>query len=734
MTQNLSILAAIGFVAPALAVAGLALAAIPVIIHILNRRRYKVHRWAAMTYLMEALRKNRRRLQFEHWLLMTIRCCALILAGVALARPLGCSNSATGRLLGSATRLNVFVIDNTASMAYQRLSGQSRTNFDRAKALTGEILKDLSTAHDAVSIVPTAGEMPAIARAATYDLDAARQAAADLPQQFTGGDLSSALRQSLEVARTAGSFPSRRLYILTDATKPAWQDPRVAQALRQLGPDLAATFDVVHIDVAPDRMPNASVSDLHVLGNVVTTGMPSDFAAKPRAFGGRSASMVWQVGSQVAAASGTISLTPDTPEQVLPQVSFKADEPVAITARLEPSDQLPEDDSASLTVEVRKRVSVLIASGEPGRTPLESPGATLQLALSPAAGADAADATRAPARVERISDTELSSKPLAQFDAVILAGASRLAESDARQLRIYVEQGGTLLVFMGEGMAPDNVNQLLGSRGLLPGKITSLATTPENANAFRFDFRPDAALHPLLRVFRGEQQSGLATARIWTYARTDIDPKLNVQRVLDFATGDASRGNDPAITLHNVGRGRVVFFATSADTRWTTLPGKPAFVALINEIVLGTVADQSAWMNIPAGQRLQIPRRVAGAGAPTLSDSQGKPLTLDPAPANQSDLAYISEVLVRPGQYRLKFDSKNIPISVQFPASESDLTHLSPAAIKTALGEMNLQQTHDEVPAATLSAAQRADFSWPVLLAVLGLLGLESFLAMWFRQ
>src|SRR5258706_433004 len=61
------------FVAPWFAFAGAALASIPIIIHILNRRRFKTVRWAAMEYLLQAMRKNRRRLKFEQWLLLATR-------------------------------------------------------------------------------------------------------------------------------------------------------------------------------------------------------------------------------------------------------------------------------------------------------------------------------------------------------------------------------------------------------------------------------------------------------------------------------------------------------------------------------------------------------------------------------------------------------------------------------------------------------------------------------------
>ena len=62
---------------PSFAVAGVLLAAIPIAIHLLNRRRYKVVEWAAMDFLMRAMKRNRKRLRFEQWLLLATRCAVL---------------------------------------------------------------------------------------------------------------------------------------------------------------------------------------------------------------------------------------------------------------------------------------------------------------------------------------------------------------------------------------------------------------------------------------------------------------------------------------------------------------------------------------------------------------------------------------------------------------------------------------------------------------------------------
>src|SRR5947208_16905567 len=83
---------AISFVTPGFFIAGALLVGLPILIHILNRRRYKIVPWAAMEYLLAAMKKNRRRLKFEQWMLLATRCLVMLFLGLALARPLGCTD------------------------------------------------------------------------------------------------------------------------------------------------------------------------------------------------------------------------------------------------------------------------------------------------------------------------------------------------------------------------------------------------------------------------------------------------------------------------------------------------------------------------------------------------------------------------------------------------------------------------------------------------------------------
>src|SRR5947209_10287843 len=144
---------AAGFISPWFFWAGLAAVSIPILIHLLNRRRFKVVKWAAMEYLLQAMRKNRRRLKFEQWLLLAVRCALVALVGLALARPLGCENNTLASLAGQRNGLHVFVIDNSYSMSYEAERPGAKTHLDQAKIIAKGMMDRLVRGGEAVVIV-----------------------------------------------------------------------------------------------------------------------------------------------------------------------------------------------------------------------------------------------------------------------------------------------------------------------------------------------------------------------------------------------------------------------------------------------------------------------------------------------------------------------------------------------------------------------------------------------------
>src|SRR5437016_14597421 len=71
-----------------LALVGLAAAAIPALLHLLERRVPPEAEFPPLRYLSEAERQNARRLKLRHLLLLLLRTALIVLLALAAARPL----------------------------------------------------------------------------------------------------------------------------------------------------------------------------------------------------------------------------------------------------------------------------------------------------------------------------------------------------------------------------------------------------------------------------------------------------------------------------------------------------------------------------------------------------------------------------------------------------------------------------------------------------------------------
>lgn len=88
-------------------------AVIPVIIHLLNRRRHRTVKWAAMSFILKATRESRGKKKLKHLIILTARTLALAAIIIAVAQPL------IGGLLGwGGSKLDtvVLVLDRSLSM------------------------------------------------------------------------------------------------------------------------------------------------------------------------------------------------------------------------------------------------------------------------------------------------------------------------------------------------------------------------------------------------------------------------------------------------------------------------------------------------------------------------------------------------------------------------------------------------------------------------------------------
>jgi hypothetical protein len=220
----------------------------------------------------------------------------------------------------------------------------------------------------------------------------------------------------------------------------------------------------------------------------------------------------------------------------------------------------------------------------------------------------------------------------------------------------------------------------------------------------------------------------------------DVPSDSGVERVLNYLPTDAKSPQDPAITVHTLDQGRVVFVSTSANDDWMNFAAKPNYPPLMHELLSGSVRTGDYWMNLTVGQSIKIPPTVRVTSTPSITDPNGLPVVVDIAPDSDSHDGreakgvYHTAPINKPGIYTLSLGGdRKVPIAVNVPArDEANVTTLTDDAILHALGDIKLSMQPAEISTEVVAGREGNDFSWWTMVAVLGLVLFECFIAMSF--
>ena len=112
-----------------LILAALPLAALPIIIHLINQRRFQTVNWGAMMFLLAANRMARGYARIRQWLILALRVLALMGLIFALSRPL--ASGWLGLTAGSRIDTTIVLLDRSSSMSQQE-PGASRSKLRAA--------------------------------------------------------------------------------------------------------------------------------------------------------------------------------------------------------------------------------------------------------------------------------------------------------------------------------------------------------------------------------------------------------------------------------------------------------------------------------------------------------------------------------------------------------------------------------------------------------------------------
>lgn len=717
-----SLLLAFGF--SHLAMLGwLAAAAAPLLIHLWSRRRYREVPWAAIEYLLAALRKNARRIQIEQWLLLAVRTLLIVLVVVALAEPFV---ERLGLGVAPGERVHkLLVLDASYSMAYKPTD---KSRFERAQDLARQIV-DEASAGDGFTLILMADPPRVVVGSPSFE---PREFLAEIDNQHvvhTGANPTATLRLVDEVLDRARREQSRlaqhEVYFLTDLQRHSWLPPASAAGgqaqFRQLSQKIAKAASLAVIDLGQADSENVAVTSVRSAEPLATLERDTIIDVEVHNFGRqpRSRQLVELLVDDRRAADAYLDLEADARGTLSFPYRFDAGGDHQLEVRLA-GDPLDVDNRRWLALPVKETIRVLCVNGKPSGASFQQATDYLTVALAPDP-----NSAQSGIRPETITESLLAEHELAEYDAIFLCNVAQFTAAEARLLHDYLRQGGGLVFFLGDQVQADNYNRQLGgidgAARILPARLGEAASEGK----YRFD--PLDYSHPLVTSFRDQEQAGLLTTLVTNYIR--LKPQSPAARVaLGFSSGD------PAIVEETLEGGRSIVVATSADTSWTSMPVWPSYVPIVQELLAYAVGAQLQDRNLRIGQTLggTLPPAVRAAmvrvpaGERKAADIKDRGTTAD---------WVFSDTFVS-GMYALEAAGTlagETLFAVNVDTAESDLTPLAPDELRETLWP-GIPFTHhtswqnlDERPSTEVTRQSKLHV-W-LLYAVLGLLFLETFLA-----
>ncbi len=711
-----------GFLHPGLAAAGLAAASIPVLIHLLNRRRHRRIPWAAMAFLLAATRQSRSRIFLEHWVLLAIRAAVVLLLGLAAARPF--LSSASFAVSSAARAHRIIVLDDSLSSQARTPGGGTR--FDgfqqRAQELIAAFPED-----DAVSLVTLSAGGEPIRLAEAVDRRAALDRLSMIEPTFLAGDLHAAADAvSGLIDRSTILKRNQSVYLLTDLAQADWESNGQFTTGANAAAQLASDCDFTVFQPAEASTPNAALTRFELQNPLVGIGFPARFEAEVVNFGPRVLRGVMLQVKQGDRIASEVALPPIEPgaravEQGV--VHFTDAGTFGLTAMLTaPSDNaLSADDRRDLSVEVRRSVGLLLVDGRPGATRMEGQAGYLATALSPQT--QRSEPSLFDPKV--ITDLELPGEVFDEYDLIALCNVQRLAEETWVRLEAFTRAGGALLIFGGDLVSADHYNRHAATPAhpLLPGKIGGVVTAVEGDRAWTRLKLTDPP-HPLTADFALMPESGLFLARVEKYVAIEPDAKES-QIALGYGNGD------PALVIKRLGEGVCAVFTSTANMDWNNLPGKGDYVALMLSLTSSMLPQRAAHRNVTVGAGIAEPLRVGpGSMQAQATSPSGKPLRGTLLQSGISPrLTFSAGPVLEPGLMHVQVGGESRPFAVNVPAVESDLRAIETARLKALFGERATIIPGDADIAAPTKTLRASDLGGAALAGVLALLLIEMMLA-----
>jgi hypothetical protein len=720
--------------------AGLALAGLPVLLHLIMRQRPRLLPFPAFRFLRQRHLSNRRKLRLQNLLLLLVRMLVIAALCLALARPrLTADPLPTGDTRAVTA---VLLFDTSPSMEY---TSAGQTRLDDARLRARELLDEMAEGSqvallDSGDELTAEGEQWLSSAVARSRLDA-------LHIRPAAGPLNPHIDRALRLLQKAGEAedaPPRFLYIISDRTRACW-DGRSARVNR---PENVA---IVFVDVGIDTPHDLAIDKVEVVPPVVPPGETVRIQVSVRATGAAvDTELTCQLDNEPQKDQPpdmqVVKLEPGQSrlyvfERTAPRPAPGSNEHTyPLTVRLASSDALAFNNTRYATFQTRPRRSVLTLVDSSTPVKKVGPWTPWQLSIE--------EVKAFSCEVKSLQEAEqLDAKQLAAYPAVCLFQAAPSAALWSKLAAHVARGGGLVIVPGGQEIAAADFNR--SGAALLPSRLEKVVEVSAEKPAIPWS--PWKGQHPITAFF-------LETIR--TNANVDFadpatQPAVNAYWDVKPQDKDASvlatfatPGTPPALLERIVGKGHVLMLTTPLDARflegtrrWHNYWQGGSFgLVLVDRICRYLAGDEShPELSFLCGQQVQValqppldtpPYTLQGPGLSLAESSLEVPAGETQLPLPQA---------VTPGNFSI-LDGKNRLVagcSVNIRPEESLLERVPAEEIEAALGPKSVLQVGR---ALTLEDALQGLHAPPLellpwlMIATLLVLAGESLLANYFNR
>ncbi|WP_217647012.1 BatA domain-containing protein [Planctomicrobium piriforme] len=651
------------------ALAGLA---VPLIIHMIHGWQTRHVQLGTTRFLSELLRETARRRKLKRWLLLSLRLMCVALLALLFARPYLMAEQP-----GKTRKLAVFLIDQSASMA---LRSDGARLVDQAVSRVKELAAPLEGESEIqMAFFDTGVRTPPVNEVTTNIKIEELKGPEAL---FAATSDTAALNWAREICEKSPAV-ERDVYLFTD--------------LQRSGLDWieGAAFPKgvrVHVeDLGREGVNNVAVVEALPAKTLLRPGEGTTIAVTlfnygPFELADVPVQLTLKQGARTVHREEKVSLPPgQATELEIPTAALAAGRwEGAVVVEVE--DDLTFDNRFTLALLSARQQQVLLVDGARDQTGSYPESFFLERAISVAKSGETS--AESPFAVRTVFYQEGGLPDLKEFDIVVLANVGAVSKAAAQSLAQFVESGGGLLVTTGDRMTPAAV-QPLREAGLAPGELLGVSRSTD----LPFHWEDWDKNTTLLAPFSDPQSGDLSRLSFSAYSRFSVDPGTRVlARFPD---------QDPAMTDHALGRGRMVWFLSSCDRSWGDWTRSRLFLPLVHQM-LGDLAHLTGggpiqFHRLDDWEVVLDPQTASEAPRPGIVESQGRWHVFNPNERESETERCTAKELAD----RFRFE-------IQDPATS---VSLQTAAVIPAVG---LESRRDEI--------------WPwCALVLVGLLGLEWF-------